>query len=529
MAKSFTTLIDLTTRGQEQARLEEAASQSIEPEDALPEADPAQWPAPMQTALAAAGWSALMPVQQKAIPYMLAGRDLIVQSRTGSGKTGAFLLPLFTLLDPTRKEVQALVLTPTRELALQVFDEFERMRQGAPAEARLQSVSVYGGVRYQGQLQGLRGGAQVVIGTPGRILDHLERGSMTLKGLRVLIFDEADEMLSMGFYPAMRKLKRFFPDGPRQSYMYSATMPPKVRSLAREFLHEPGFLSLSVGQVSVDAIEHRYYVVPKMEKDRALARLIEMENPDSAIVFVNTKREVEYLAQFLKNYGYDADAISGDLSQKAREEVMARIRRGTLRFLIATDVAARGIDISDLSHVFMYDVPQDPEYYVHRAGRTARAGKTGVALVLATFEDERSLLSIARRYDIDIMKHPVPAAEDVEARVAERMTVVLEQQAREATNMERERLRRFIPLVRDLAQEEPELLALLVDRLYHETLHERPDQPSVEPAEPEAAAEEEPSTEEPSTEEASPSSEAPREGGGRSGRRRKKRRGGGQS
>jgi ATP-dependent RNA helicase DeaD len=349
-------------------------------------------------------------------------------------------------------------------------------------EVALRAVTVYGGVGYGPQISALKGGVQIVVGTPGRIQDHLERRTFTLDDLDMLVLDEADEMLSMGFYPAMRRLKRYLPQD-RRSYMFSATMPPKVRSLSREFLNEPGFLSLSVGQVGVDEIEHTYYPVDAMEKDRALVRLIEMENPESAIIFTNTRREVEYLHQFLQNYGYDADAISGDLQQKAREKVMNRIRAGQLRFLVATDVAARGIDISDLSHVFMYDVPQDPEYYIHRSGRTARAGKTGRALVLTTFEDERLLKSIVHRYDLDIERREVPSPEDVAARVAERMTVVFEEQMRDKSNLERERLRRFIPLVEQLAREEPEVLAMLVDEAYHQHLHAQPEQPAEEDAE----------------------------------------------
>lgn len=475
----YTSVIDLTTRAQREAKRQEEMSAFSEPDEALPDVSVDTLPEKMQEALRAAGWSDLMPVQQKAIPYLLEQRDLIVQSRTGSGKTGAFLLPLFELLDPSEKGAQVLILTPTRELARQIHEEFSRMKQSESEGQALETALIYGGVKYGPQNEALRGGAQVVIGTPGRILDHLERGTFRLDKLRLLILDEADEMLSMGFYPAMLDLKRYL-YGNRQSYMFSATMPPKVRSLAREFLDEPGFLSLSVGQVSVEALEHRYYVVEQMEKDRVLVRLIEMENPDSAIIFANTKREVEYLSQFLRNYGYDADEISGDLTQKAREAVMDRIREGTLRFLVATDVAARGIDISDLSHVIMYDVPQDPEYYVHRSGRTARAGKTGTAIVLATHMDQRQLMAIARSYDINLERRPVPEPEEVEARVAERMTVLLEEGIREKTNLERERLQRFIPLARELAEEEPELLAMLIDELYHKHLHYVPVQPEIE-------------------------------------------------
>jgi len=239
---------------------------------------------------------------------------------------------------------------------------------------------------------------------------------------------------------------------------------------------------LSSGNISVDAIEHRYYLVKPQEKDRALIRLIEMENPESALVFANTKREVSYLTQFLKNYGHHADEISGDLSQKDREKAMGRIREGDLRFLVATDVAARGIDISDLSHVFVYDVPQDPEYYVHRSGRTARAGKTGTAIALATIEDRHRIESISRRYGFEIAEHELPTEEEVATRIAERMTVVLEERMRQKSNLERERLERFVPVVRELSREEPELLAMLIDEIYHKRMHRPPEQPKVDSA-----------------------------------------------
>jgi len=429
----------------------------------------ASLPPRIEAAMSAAGWDSLMPVQEKTLPYLLEGTDLIVQSRTGSGKTGAFLLPLFELLTPTKNATQALILTPTRELAKQIHSEFERMTLATTETAALRGVLVYGGVKYGPQVKGLKEGAHVVIGTPGRILDHLNRGTFDLKELDYLIFDEADEMLSMGFYPDMRELKKYLPRE-RHSYMFSATIPPKVRSMAREFLNEPQFVSLSAGQESVETLEYRYYVVDRMEKDRLLVRLFELENPDSAIVFVNTKRDVEYLSKFLSNYGFNAVAMSGDLTQAAREEAMERTKQGKIRFLIATDVAARGIDISDLSHVFMYDVPQDPEYLIHRSGRTARAGKAGVAIVLATVEDQANLLRAASHYGVQIEKRPVPTSEEVSTRIAERLTVILENNLRDRSNLERERMQQFTPLVKELADEEPELLAMFLDDLYQTML-----------------------------------------------------------
>jgi len=464
--RSYITGIDLTSRAQAERAEARTTKSFTEPEPSLPPATVESLPDSLREAVQSIGWSKLMPVQEKAVPYLLDGRDMIVQSRTGSGKTGGFLLPLFNLLDEDLKAAQALVLSPTRELARQIHDEFDKLRGNHP----FTSVLIYGGVKYEPQIKALKNGAQVIIGTPGRILDHIQQGRLVLDDLKMLVFDEADEMLSMGFYPDMLKLERYLPSS-RQSCMFSATMPKRVRYLSKKFLNDPGFLSLSSGNVSVDAIEHRYYRVDRMAKDRILVRLIEMENPDSAIIFANTKRDVEYLGQFLQNYGYDADSISGDLSQRAREKVMKKIRDGRLRFLVATDVAARGIDITDLSHVIQYDLPQDPEYYVHRAGRTARAGKTGTAITLITIEEQRNLLALGQRYAIPMSQHDVPDEKDVEQRVTERLTVVLESNFRDKSNMEKERLQRFKPLVDALSAEEPELLAMLLDDLYHETLH----------------------------------------------------------
>jgi ATP-dependent RNA helicase DeaD len=468
---SYKAVIDLTQKAQDDKRKQQAKERFQEPEPALPPMEIDDLPQAVRDGVDGVGWPSLMPVQQRAVPYMLDGQDLIVQARTGTGKTGAFLLPLLELLDPHEKTTQALVLGPTRELAKQILSEFEQMNGGRPEAERLHAVAVYGGVGYGPQIDAFKQGAQLVVGTPGRVLDHLDKGTLRLDGLRLLILDEADEMLSMGFYPAMKKLQRFLPRE-RQSYMFSATMPFKVQRMGEEFLSNPGFLSLSSGRVHVDAMDHRAYKVSPMEKDRALVRLIEMENPDAAIIFANTRREVEYLAAFLRNFGHDAAEISSDLTQKAREKVMARLRSGELRFLVATDVAARGIDISDLSHVFMYDIPQDREYYIHRAGRTARAGKTGVAISIVTQDTERVLDEIARKYEIEFDKPPLPTDEEVAERVSARLVVLLEEQLRNKSRMERERMRRFVPLAQRLiADDEPELLAMLLDEVYHESLH----------------------------------------------------------
>ena len=467
---AYQAVIDLTRGAQKEAGKEGAPSPFEAPSPELPEATPAGLPAPLREGLANLGWATLMPVQSATIPYLLDGRDMVVQSRTGSGKTGAFLLPMLTRLDPAEKSAQALVLCPTRELARQIYDEFERMTAEQPADRRVRAVAVYGGTSYQPQLQAFEEGVQLVIGTPGRVLDHLERRTLRLDRLRMLILDEADEMLSMGFYPDMRQLKRYLPRE-RQGAMFSATMPYQVQRVGKEFLSNPGFLAMAGGRIHVDLMAHRAYAVAAMGKDRALARLVEMENPTAALIFANRRSEVEYLSRYLQNSGYDADGISSDLTQKAREEVMGRLRAGRLRLLIATDVAARGIDVPDLSHVFQYDVPQDREYYVHRAGRTARAGKAGVSIALVTRPEMAAMKEIATRYDLPLEWRDVPTDEEVAARVGERVVVLLEDRLRTCTALERERFARFVPVVRNLVAEgEPELLAMLLDEASRATL-----------------------------------------------------------
>ena len=331
----------------------------------------------LQAAVSRRGWKELMPVQAGVSPYLLANRDVIVQSRTGSGKTAAFLLPLCERLKNAPKGCQALILVPTRELAQQVYNEFQLLT----TEMQISAVAVYGGTSYRPQLEAFRNGVNLIIGTPGRLLDHLIKGTLNLKTLRYLVFDEADEMLSMGFYRDMVRIGEFLPTR-RCAAMFSATMPDSVKRLAVQFLHNPDFLTFSGDGVHVSEMDHIFYVVDPMQKDRALMRIIELEDPDNAIIFCNTRNEVEYVAAILKRFGYDADQISGDLSQNARELVMAKLKQKTLRFLVATDIAARGIDISNLEYVFIYDMHKDTDQYIHRAGRTARAGNRGVAISL---------------------------------------------------------------------------------------------------------------------------------------------------
>ena len=447
----------------------------VEPENALPEITLEALSEQLRGACARAGWTRLMPVQARAMPYMLAGRNLMVQSRTGSGKTGAYLLPILGKIDPKRAVCQALVLVPTRELAVQVAKEATMLF----GDTGVNTVAVYGGVGYGPQLDAFRKGAHLVVGTPGRILDHLLKKSVSLESLRIMVFDEADRMLSMGFYPDMKRLQEYLPARRLNGHMFSATFPPYVLRLAGEFLEKPEFLSLSRDNIHVAETEHVYYVVPGIGKERALIRIIEIENPVSAIIFCNTKTTVHFVSVVLKRFGYDADELSSDLNQSAREKVLERVRTGDLRFLVATDVAARGIDIPDLSHVIQYEPPEDHELYVHRAGRTGRVGASGVAITLVAGMEQFKLRDIARFYTIDLQEKPLPGDADVEAIVAERTMALLEARLRSLDSLQAERMKRFIPLGRSLSESEDGLavMAMLLDDYYHTTLQAPPPRP----------------------------------------------------
>jgi ATP-dependent RNA helicase DeaD len=451
-----------------------------EPE--LPEASITDLPPKLQEGISRAGWNELTPVQAKAIPYLFSHRDMMIQSRTGSGKTGSYLLPMMELLNPLESKTQALVLVPTRELAVQVEKEAKILF----SSSGFRSISIYGGVGYRDQFQAFESGVHLVVGTPGRILDHLMRKSFSLDNLKMLIFDEADRMLSMGFYPDMRRVQSYLPQKHISSYMFSATFPPQVIRLSAQFMQSPGFLNLSSDHIHVSEVEHVYYSVPGMDKDRSLVRIIEVENPLSALIFCNTKVRVEYVTTVLQRFGYDADDLTSDLSQTAREKVMDRIRQGTLRFLVATDVAARGIDLPELTHVIQYEPPEDQEAYIHRAGRTGRAGASGTAISLVTTLEKANLLRIAKTYQINLQERPLPDDAEVEGIVGERVIALLESQLRSRDKLQTERMHRFAHLSGELGtnEEEKYLLAMLLDDFYQANFHPNFTMIEREPARP---------------------------------------------
>ena len=444
----------------------------IEPEDALPRVSLEELPEAMRAACGRAGWTSLMPVQSLALPYLMEGRDIMVQSRTGSGKTGAYLLPLLPRLDAEKKAAQALVLVPTRELAVQVEHEARTLFAGTG----IQPAAVYGGVGYKKQMDALRDGAQLIVGTPGRVLDHLLRRTLSLDALRLLVFDEADRMLSIGFYPDMKEVQRHLPRRHVHTCMFSATYPPHVLRLAGEFMDSPAMLSLSRKEVHVAEVQHLFCACRPMEKDRVLVRLLETENPASAIIFCNTKANVHYVTSVLQGFGYCADELSADLSQNRREAVLDKIRRGALQLLVATDVAARGIDIPALSHVFLYEPPEDHESYIHRAGRTGRAGAAGTVISLVDVMQRMELERIARHFKINLTELPAPTDEDVAAVAGARLLTVLEARFRKLNGLERLRVARYAPLVRSLAAQDDGdgelMLAMLLDACHQQSLQE---------------------------------------------------------
>lgn len=352
------------------------------------------------------------PVQRAVFEPAAEGRSLIVQARTGTGKTAAFGLPILDrIVRPATKGIQALVLCPTRELALQVSRELERLAQFR----EIRVVAIYGGASMTKQIEGIQSGAQVVVGTPGRVLDHLRQKTFDPSGVRVLVLDEADEMLSMGFARELNAIIETLPKS-RQGLLFSATLPPDIERLAHSHLRDPELITLSSDQVGALEVAHFVYVMRQGDKISELVRILEVEDPESAIIFCNTRDETQRLAEALKARGFDADWLNGDLPQSDRERVMTATREGKLRFLVATDVAARGIDISHLTHVINHDFPETAEQYVHRTGRTGRAGRTGTAISIVGPKDIGNLYLLRLTYKIRPIEKQLPSAGEMKTR-----------------------------------------------------------------------------------------------------------------
>ncbi len=360
--------------------------------------------APLLQALASVGYEAPTPIQAASIPPLLQGRDLVGQAQTGTGKTAAFALPALNGVDTSLAHTQVLVLTPTRELAIQVAEAFQTYAANLPG---FHVLPIYGGQAYGSQLHGLKRGAHVVVATPGRLIDHLERGSLDLSRLRMLVLDEADEMLRMGFIDDVESILQKTPPT-RQTALFSATMPTQIRRIAQTYLHDPVDVSISAKTRTADNIRQRYWLVSGMQKLDALTRLLEVERFDAMLVFARTKQGTEELADRLQARGFAATAINGDIPQPLRERAVQKLKDGQLDILVATDVAARGLDVDRISHVLNYDIPHDVEGYVHRIGRTGRAGRSGEAILFVTPRERGMLRSIERatRQPIEIMSIP---------------------------------------------------------------------------------------------------------------------------
>ncbi len=367
-------------------------------------------PAPLLSALTEVGYETPSPIQAECIPLLLAGRDILGEAQTGTGKTAAFALPMLARLDLTDSRPQVLVLTPTRELAIQVAEAFAKY---AHHLKNFHVLPIYGGQSMVVQLRQLSRGAQIIVGTPGRVMDHLERGSLKLDSLRALVLDEADEMLRMGFIDDVEWILEHTP-AERQTALFSATMPNVIREVARRHLREPEEIKIRAATATVSKISQRYWLVRGVDKLDALTRILDAEESfDAALVFVRTKIATEELADKLAARGYAAAALNGDMTQGLRERVIEQLKNGALDIVIATDVAARGIDVPRVSHVINYDIPYDTEAYVHRIGRTGRAGREGAAILFVAPRETRMLKMIERATRQPITPIALPSSEEV--------------------------------------------------------------------------------------------------------------------
>lgn len=415
----------------------------------------------IMSAIKAMGFEEPSPIQSQTIPLVLAGQDVIGQAQTGTGKTAAFGIPILERMIESR-QVQALVLTPTRELAIQVAEELGKIGKFR----RMKALPIYGGQSIDRQIRALQFGVQVVVGTPGRLLDHINRGTIKLNAVKMLVLDEADEMLDMGFVDDIESILRHIPREERQTMLFSATMPAPIRALAEKYMRQPVVVSISKEQLTVPLIEQCYYET--RDKLEGLCRVLDVENTECVIIFCRTKKGVDELVASLQTRGYLADSLHGDLSQMQRDRVMRKFRDGKLEILIATDVAARGIDIEHITHVINYDIPQDPESYVHRIGRTGRAGKTGIAITFIEPREYRQLRAIEQLVKSRIARRQLPSSADVFDRQREMI------KDRLSKTVDQENFADYHVLVTELAiQYDPMDLAAAALKLWQEGFKEK--------------------------------------------------------
>jgi ATP-dependent RNA helicase DeaD len=354
------------------------------------------------------GFEEPTPIQVSSIPALLAGKDVTGQAQTGTGKTAAFGIPTIERINSRNRATQAIVLSPTRELAIQTAEEFSRL---ATHHRGITTLPIYGGQPIERQIKGLRRGAQIVVGTPGRVLDHIKRGTLSLSEVNMVILDEADQMLDMGFRPDIEKIIGYTPSN-RQTVLFSATLPKPILDISKKFQKNPEFVRITKREMTVPQIEQLYVEIRSRDKLDILCRFFDIYDPALALVFCNTKKAVDILSTHLQARGYLAKGLHGDMKQAQRDHVMANFRNGRIDVLIATDVAARGIDVDDIDLVVNYDVPQDVENYVHRIGRTARAGRSGRALTFVDPREVYKLRTIQKHARINIARIPLPKASD---------------------------------------------------------------------------------------------------------------------
>ena len=352
------------------------------------------------------------PIQAEAIPVVLAGKDIIGQAQTGTGKTAAFMLPILEKIDPKNKNVQALVLCPTRELAVQVHEESKKFSRN---NRDVHILSIYGGQSYDPQIRALKKGVQIVVGTPGRVLDHMRRGTLKLENLKMLVLDEADEMLNMGFKDDIEEILEKTPES-RQTVMFSATMAREIMNIAKTYQKNPEVVKVVSEELSNKKIDQYYVEVKRQDRVQAMIRCIDMMGLTSSIVFTNTKREVDELVSKLQEEGYVTEGLHGDLKQAQRDRVMNSFRRKNVNILVATDIAARGIDVSNVEAVFNYDIPLNEENYVHRIGRTGRAGMTGLSITFVFGKDMFRIRRIEDYTKTKMSKMPIPSVEEIQAK-----------------------------------------------------------------------------------------------------------------
>jgi ATP-dependent RNA helicase DeaD len=396
------------------------------------------------------GFTEPTAIQAEAIPLLLNGQDMVAQSQTGTGKTAAYALPILEKIE-RRPGIQALILTPTRELAQQVAEAIKEFAN----ERRLYVLTVYGGQAIDRQIRSLERGVQIVVGTPGRVIDLLDRRKLNLETVNWVVLDEADEMLSMGFIDDVKTILKKTPAETRQTACFSATMPREIRDLVNQFLKDPVTVSVKQQQSTPSKIDQQVYMVPRgWSKMKALQPILEMENPESAIIFVRTKQTAAELTSKLQEAGHTVDEYHGNLSQSQRERLVQRFRDNKIKLVVATDIAARGLDVENLSHVINFDLPDNAETYIHRIGRTGRAGKTGTAIALVEPIDRRLLRQIEQRLKQRIETSQIPDRSQVEAKRLEK----LQNQIQEA--LTGERMASFLPLVRDLSADyDPQAIA----------------------------------------------------------------------